>query len=281
MNYRHAFHAGNFADVFKHIVFSRILIHLARKDTAFRVIDTHAGAGLYDLEGEEAARTGEWIDGVGRLLERPLAAAAAALAEPWLAIVHELAGHVPRLYPGSPYLAQRLTRPQDRLTFGEARAADAGLLRETLGRDRRALVAAGDGWSLIKAQLPPPERRGVVLMDPPFEQEREFGAILDALEAGLRRWATGIYAVWYPIKGRREVDAFARRLAALPAGKVLRAEIGLYKVERIDRLNGCGMAIVNPPWHLDEDLRLLAPALAGHLAREGQGQSRVEWLRGE
>src|SRR3982751_1577843 len=137
MNYRHAFHAGNFADVFKHIVFSRILMHLTQKDAPFRVIDTHAGAGIYDLGSDEAGRTGEWVDGIGRLLADPLGGAAAGLAEPWLALAREMAAYAPKLYAGSPHLAQRLARPQDRLVFCEMLPADAKLLRAAIGRDKR------------------------------------------------------------------------------------------------------------------------------------------------
>src|SRR3954452_3474594 len=153
MNYRHAFHAGNFADVFKHIVFSRILVHLTSKDAAFRVIDTHAGAGIYDLGGEEAGRTGEWVEGIGRLLEHPLGAAAPDLAAPWLAIAREMAAYAPKCYAGSPPLAQRLARPQDRLVFCEMLPSVAKLLRAAIGRDKRAMIIEADGWSALKAQL--------------------------------------------------------------------------------------------------------------------------------
>jgi 23S rRNA (adenine2030-N6)-methyltransferase len=281
MNYRHAFHAGNFADVFKHVLLARILVHLRQKETPFRVFDTHAGAGAYRLDSNEAERTREWVDGVGRVLDAPFEPAAHELLEPWLSFVRGLVARDPPIYPGSPLLAQHLARAQDRLVFCEKHGEDARSLRATFQRDRRVSAFEGDGWSVLAARLPPPERRGLVLIDPPFEQAREFAVIIEGLQTALRRWASGIYAVWYPIKARREVDAFSRRVAGLPAGKMLRIEIGLYDVERVDRLNGCGLIVINPPWRLDEEGLVVAKALAQWLAREGRGRHRVEWLKGE
>jgi 23S rRNA (adenine2030-N6)-methyltransferase len=281
MNYRHAYHAGNFSDVFKHVVLARILVHLALKDAAIRVIDTHAGVGLYSLEADEAQRTGEWHGGIGRVSDAVFPPPVADLLEPWLGIARELLAERPPLYAGSPVLAQRLTRPQDRLVLCEKHPQDARALSHVVRRDRRTSVRAGDGWEALVGLLPPPERRGLVLIDPPYEQERELSTVLDGLRSALRRWATGIYAVWYPVKARRDVESFLRKAAALPVGKVLCTEIGLYDVERVDRLNGCGMLILNPPWRLDEELRSLAPALARVMAHEGDGTHRVEWLKSE
>jgi 23S rRNA (adenine2030-N6)-methyltransferase len=281
MNYRHAFHAGNIADVFKHVVLSRILVHLAKKEAPFCVIDTHAGAGFYRIDGEEASRSGEWRDGVGRLLEARLDRSLDHLLSPWRSLAASLMAGEPRLYPGSPALSQTLSRPQDRLVLCEMHSEEASELRKAFRGDRRITILAGDGWTLLQAHLPPRERRGMVLIDPPFEAEREFAAILAALAKALRRWASGIYAVWYPIKGRREVDSFARKLAALPARTILRAEIGLFRVERVDRLNGCGMIILNPPWRLDDELAQIAPAFVQIMARDSPGTSRLEWLKVE
>jgi 23S rRNA (adenine2030-N6)-methyltransferase len=281
MNYRHAFHAGNFADVFKHAVFSRILVHLMKKDAPLRVVETHAGAGSYDLSGEPAQRTGEWVEGIGRLLETSLDPHTEALLAPWLAIVRSSMAGQPPLYPGSPRLAQALLRPQDRLTLFEKHPADGAALAACMRGDKRVTVRLADGWSGLPGVLPPPERRGVVLIDPPYEAAGEPRQIVEALQGGLRRFAHGIYAVWYPIKGRRDRESFGRRMAQLPATKILRAEIGLYEIERIDRLNGCGMVVINPPWHLDEELTHLAAAFAQTFAREGRGQGRVDWLSAE
>jgi 23S rRNA (adenine2030-N6)-methyltransferase len=279
MNYRHAFHAGNFADVFKHVVLTRIILRLLKKDGAIRLIETHAGAGLYRLDAEEACRTGEWEEGVGRILDRPLPPRARALVSPWLDLVVPLVGSKPPAYPGSPLLAQALLRPQDRMVLVEKHPGEARRLYTALGSDRRAKAMEGDGFGLLPGLLPPVERRGLVVIDPPFEDEREHAILLSALEGALKRWATGIYAVWYPIKARRLVEAFIRKASRLAAGTIWRTEIGLYPIERVDRLNGCGMLVLNPPWQLDEDLAIIGPVLAGTLARDGDGMYRAEWLK--
>jgi 23S rRNA (adenine2030-N6)-methyltransferase len=279
MNYRHAFHAGNFADVFKHAALARILVHLRQKEAAFRVIDTHAGEGWYVLDAAEAQRTGEWKDGIARVIAAELPASAASLLSPWLDFARQSFVGEPKRYPGSPALALHLMRPQDRLVLSEKHPPAAAMLGTAFRRDARVRLVAGDGWEALRSLLPPPERRGLVLIDPPFESEREFATIIGALQDALRRWASGMYLVWYPIKTRREVEWFTRRLSELPTGKVLRVEIGLFRKERIDRLNGCGVAIINPSWHLDDELGAIATALAPVLARDEGGHARVEWLK--
>ncbi|QEN90057.1 23S rRNA (adenine(2030)-N(6))-methyltransferase RlmJ [Labrys sp. KNU-23] len=282
MNYRHAFHAGNFADVLKHIVLARILTHLKAKDAPFRVIDTHAGTGLYNLEASEARRTGEWREGIGLVAENPPPARVAELIAPWYGLCQGLMAQSPPLYPGSPWLAADLTRDQDRLVFCEKHPEDADRLRDNFDRSKRVKVMEGDAWSLLPGLLPPPERRGLVFIDPPFEEDKEFRAIAEGLAQALRRWATGVYAIWYPIKGMREVESFARKVAALPAaGRILRFELSRYAVQRIDRLNGCGMIILNPPWKLDEELRAVGDYLAPLFAKEGSGLIRLDWLKEE
>src|SRR5580704_6989195 len=220
MNYRHAFHAGSFADVLKHAVFARILGHLGEKAAAFRVIDTHAGAGLYDLASAPAARTGEWRDGIGRLLAAELPDDIRALLAPYLAAVtaanggqaqNQALGQALRHYPGSPLIALSLMRPQDRLVACELEPRAAAALKGVL-RDRRAKVLALDGWTALGAYVPPKERRGVVLVDPPFEEAADFTRLASALAAAHRKWPTGIYLLWYPIKERDAPDALARRL---------------------------------------------------------------------
>jgi 23S rRNA (adenine2030-N6)-methyltransferase len=281
MNYRHAFHAGNFADVFKHALLARLVLYLCRKEAAFRVIDTHAGRGLYRLDAEEARRTGEWREGIGRVLEATFEPSVAALLDPWLTRVRKLVAGTEPSYPGSPLLLQDLTRRQDRLTFCETMAAEAAALRAALGRDPRAQVVEGNGWSILPGHLPPPERRGLVLIDPPFEQPREFATIAMELAAALRRWSNGIYAVWYPVKSRRDVEAFIRKVSALPTARIVRVEIGLYGAERVDRLNGCGLLVVNPPWHFEDEALSLAAGLGRVLAREGNGTTRLDWVKSE
>ena len=279
MNYRHSFHAGNFADVFKHAVLGRILHYLRAKPAAFRVIDTHAGAGLYDLVGPEASRGGEWHDGIERLLAAPLAAPLAALLAPFLEVVAALneRGQL-KTYPGSPALARAWLRPQDRLIACEIEPKAGAALRQNLRGDIRIKTLEIDGWTALGAYVPPKERRGLVLVDPPFEQDGDFFRLASGLAAAHRKWATGIYALWYPIKGRSEPDAFAKALRRLGIGKMLRAELMVAPLSDPTRLNGCGLILVNPPWTLESELSVLLPALAGILGRDGKGAFRLDWL---
>ena len=282
MNYQHEFHAGNFADVFKHALFCRILHHLRGKPAAFRVIDTHAGAGLYDLAGDKAARGGEWQVGIGALMAAQISPAIAELLSPYLEVVRAVNdGDRIRVYPGSPALARAWLRPQDTLIACELEPKSAAALRRNLRGDVRIKTLAIDGWTALNAYVPPKERRGVVLVDPPFEADDEFIRLANALSAAHRKWATGIYALWYPIKGRAEPDAFAKRLRPLALPKVLRAELLVSALGDPTRLNGAGMVVVNPPWTLESELSSLLPALAGILGRDGKSRFRLDWLGGE
>ena len=286
MNYRHAFHAGNFADVLKHAVLCRILVYLRDKPAAFRVIDTHAGAGLYDLGGPEAARGGEWRDGIARVIDAALPPAVADLLAPYVDAVRAVnPPGLLRNYPGSPFLARALLRRQDRLTACELEPKAATALRRGLRADARVTALEVDGWTALPGYLPPPERRGLVLVDPPFEQDGEFYRLANSLADAHRRWANGIYALWYPIKGRPEPDALAKRIRRLGIMKILRAELVVSPLSDPTGLNGCGLILVNPPWTLERELALLLPALAGLLRREGKGSIpnpwRLDWLAGE
>jgi 23S rRNA (adenine2030-N6)-methyltransferase len=279
VNYRHAFHAGNFADVFKHIALVRVLSHLSRKNTPFRVIDTHAGIGRYDLTRAEASRTGEWRGGIARLMEKPPGGAAGELLAPYLDLVREdNGGGALKSYPGSPAIAQNLCRAQDRMIFCELHPDDYAALRRNVGRDRRAKTAEVDGWSALKAYLPPKERRGVVLIDPAFEQPGEFRRLADGLQEAYRRWATGIYLLWYPIKDREEVHLFERRIAGLQIPKILRAEFNAGAQPKNEALDACALVIVNPPWPLEDELKTILPVLVRTLGNAGGGKSRLDWL---
>ena len=282
MNYRHAFHAGNFADVFKHAVLCRILHYLREKPAAFRVIDSHAGAGLYDLSAAEATRGGEWHEGIARLLAAELAAPLAALLAPYLEVVAALneRGQL-KLYPGSPALARAWLRPQDRLIACEIEPKAAVALRQNLRGDTRIKTLEIDGWTALGAYVPPKERRGLVLVDPPFEQDGDFHRLSHGLAAAHRKWATGIYALWYPIKDRGEPDALAKRLRRLGMAKMLRAELIVAPLTDPARLNGCGLILVNPPWTLESELSVLLPALAGILGHQGKGGFKLDWLTRE
>jgi 23S rRNA (adenine2030-N6)-methyltransferase len=281
MNYRHAFHAGSFADVLKHAVLVRILLHLRAKPAPFRVIDTHAGAGLYDLAGAEAGRSPEWREGIGRLVGAAIAERPRALLAPYLDAVAALnsAGKL-TTYPGSPALVRAFLRPQDRLVACELEPNAAAALKCYLGRDLRCKAVAIDGWTALNAYVPPKERRGLILIDPPFEEASEFTRLAHGLEAAHRKWAGGSYLLWYPIKEREGPDALARRLRRSGMTKILRLEFSLAGPREAARLAACGLIVVNPPWTLAGELEILLPELAALLGGGG-GVHRVDWLAGE
>jgi 23S rRNA (adenine2030-N6)-methyltransferase len=278
MNYRHAYHAGNFADVLKHAVLGRILVHLRGKPAAFRVIDTHAGAGRYDLGGTEAGKTQEWRRGIERLWRAELAPPVRQLLAPYLDTVAALNpdGRL-AVYPGSPALVQALLRPHDRLTACELEPQAASALAKNLRGDRRAKAVAIDGWIALNAYLPPPERRGLVLIDPPFEQPEEFSRMAQALAAAHRKWASGSYLLWYPIKDCAEIAAFGRRLGRLGTAKMLRIELIVAAPNDKSSLRGSGLIAVNPPWRLYDELTTLLPVLACILAQETNSKTAPKW----
>jgi 23S rRNA (adenine2030-N6)-methyltransferase len=281
MNYRHAFHAGNFADVLKHAVLVALLRALIRKDAPLACVDTHAGAGRYDLGGPEAAKTGEHAAGIGRLLAAPRLP---ALLRDYLAVVRgDAAEGAPlRDYPGSPLIAARLLRPADRLLLCELQDAECAALRLAFAVDPRVAVHQRDGYAALNALLPPRERRGLVLVDPPFEaQDHEFRAIEAALDGAIRRFPQGVYAVWYPIKLRRHVAPFHRWLRGCGMPKVLVAELLLRPDDSAQTLNGCGMAILNAPWRVDEALAPALAALPGLLGAGRGGGHSLQWLVGD
>ncbi len=284
MNYRHAFHAGNFADVVKHATLGRIVAHLKEKPGAFRVIDTHAGAGLYDLTGAEASRTGEWRAGIGRLRAASLEPAVRDLLAPYLEAVAALNPDKLTTYPGSPTLTRAWLRPQDRLVACELEPKAADALASAMHGDARVKVVAIDGYTALNAYVPPKERRGLVLIDPPFEEPDEFARLTEALSGAHRKWPTGVYLVWYPLKDTRETARFARALSRLGVPRILRAELAVAGAPAggaAQRLAGTGMIVVNPPWRLEDELKLLLPALAAVLADDGRGGVRLDWLAGE
>lgn len=274
MNYRHVYHAGNFADVVKHAVLALCVDHLLNKETPFRVIDVHAGVGRYDLAGVEAGKTLEYADGIGRLAgvdAPPIPEGPAAALSPYLEIVRALNGGGPlSLYPGSPEIAARMLRSRDRLVVNELHPEDRASLAANYAGDRRVKVMALDAWVALKALLPPPERRGLVLVDPPFERPDEFDSMARGLAEAARRFATGTLLLWYPVKDPATVAAFYAAIAPLAPEKILRAELLVRAPSDTAKLNGCGLLIVNPPWTLREKLGALLPFLAERLAK-GEG----------
>ncbi len=280
MNYRHAFHAGKFADVHKHAVLARVLVHLRGKPAAFRVIDTHAGAGRYDLFTKEASRGGEWRDGIARLWEAARNGASPPLLAPYLDAVAALnPDGTLRAYPGSPLIAEHLLRTQDRLIACEIEPRAAALLAAALRGDARAKALAIDGWTALGAYVPPKERRGLVIVDPPFEDAADFIRLPNALAAAHRKWPNGIYTLWYPIKERAAPDALARRLKKLAVPNILRCELALGPPREGAGLVGSGLIVVNPPFMLAADLQILMPALGRILSPEAT--VRTDWLAPE
>ena len=280
MNYRHTFHAGNFADVFKHAMLVELLLSLHAKQAPFCYVDTHAGRGLYDLRGAEAERTHEYKDGVLRLLE---AARLPPLLDTYVRLVRSRGADredALTRYPGSPVIASMLMREQDRAIACELRPDDAAALRVALRGDARFAIHCRDGYEALKALLPPEQKRGVVLVDPPFEaQAGEFALIEQALAQAIARWPQAILAVWYPVKLRESVAPFHRWLARCDAREVLLAELLLHPDNSGLRLNGCGIAIVTPPWQLEHRIREWLPALKDLLAQGRYGSWRVDWLK--
>jgi 23S rRNA (adenine2030-N6)-methyltransferase len=278
MNYRHAFHAGSFADVLKHAILVRVLVYLRAKPAAFRVLDTHAGAGLYDLAGPEASRSLEWRSGIERLVEARLSDSVAGLVAPYLDLIAEFnRGGRLGVYPGSPMITRALLRPNDRLLACELEPNAAAALARNLAADRRAKMVEIDGWTAIKAYVPPVERRGLVLIDPPFEEEHDFVKLGDALSTAHRKWPSGIYLLWYPIKGRCEADALAQRLRRSGIANVLRAEVAIGPALPEGPLGACGVVVVNPPWTLPKELAAMLPGLATIMGREN-GTHSLDWI---
>lgn len=282
MNYRHAYHAGNFADVVKHAVLALLVEHLRAKPAPFCVLDTHAGIGRYDLASAEALRTGEAAAGILRAFAArdrlPVSLA------PYLEAVSALNGDGqrkpddrPRWYPGSPRLVRALMREEDRLVLVELHPEDAATLKREFSGDRQVAIHRMDGYLALKAHLPPRERRGLVLVDPPFEAPDEFGRLVDGLLLAHRRWPGGIKALWYPIKERPAVWRFHDALERSGVPKLLSIEVTVHPEDTHQRLNGTGLIVANPPWRLEETLGEALPALHREMGAEGGGV-RIEWL---
>jgi 23S rRNA (adenine2030-N6)-methyltransferase len=263
MNYRHAFHAGNFADCVKHAVLVWLLRALMRKPAALFVLDTHAGAGRYDLDGEPAARTGEWRKGIGRLLDDP----PPSLTD-YVELVRSLG-----LYPGSPTLTRALLRPDDRMACCELHPEDAVALRRHFAHDRQVAVHHRDAWGALAALLPPKQRRVLVLIDPPFEDPQEFTDLAVGLATGYPRFRTGVFAAWYPIKHRAPSRKFLMDLQEGRIRDIVTAELCLREPLDPARLNGCAMLVVNPPYRFEQEVQPILAALLDRLGNREAGEN--------
>jgi 23S rRNA (adenine2030-N6)-methyltransferase len=273
--YRHLFHAGNFADVFKHALLTRLLLALARKDKPFCYVDTHAGIGLYDLTHPWARKNAEYRDGVALIWERTDAPPELG---PYLdAIRAENRGPL-RLYPGSPRIAARLMRADDRAVLCELNRDDCAQLKALFAADHRVRVENQDGYQALKAYLPPRERRGLVLVDSSFDQSGEFARLAQGLVTGHTRWATGMFALWYPLMEPPVMHAFERRVAATGIRKILQLELSVLPERWTATLRGSGLLVVNPPFGFEQEAKPLLGWLWGALSREREGGVRIRWL---
>lgn len=285
MNYRHHFHAGNFADVMKHALLTQLLLALQKKEKGFFYLDTHAGRGRYDLRaaatGTSLARVPEWPEGIGRLWQRQ---DLPPLLQEYARLVAEFDRNSgnretsPQFYPGSPHLARLVLRLQDRMTVCELHPEDAAALRDEFAIDSRVTVREMDGYVALRGMLPPLERRALVLIDPPFESPREFAHIAAAVERGLERFRTGVYAIWYPITERARVDDFLGAIVGLRPPPTLAAELMIAGHDSDLKMKGCGLVVINPPWKFDEAAAAIVEFLAAELAQAPGGGGRVSWL---
>jgi 23S rRNA (adenine2030-N6)-methyltransferase len=277
--YRHHFHAGNFADVFKHALLARMLLALAAKDKPLCYVDTHAGVGRYDLTHAWAQKNAEFRDGIGRLWDRKDIPETLA---PYLEAVRaENPNGKLRFYPGSPRIARYFLRPGDRMVLSELNKTDVAALGELFARDRQVTVHLMDGYQSLKAHLPPQERRGLVLVDSSFDRSGEFRRLIAALTAAHERWATGVYAIWYPLLEPPTMRVFERDVAATGIRRILQLELQVRPERWTQTLRGCGVLVVNPPFRFDAEARRLLEGLTRALAQAGEGGYRARWLAPE
>jgi 23S rRNA (adenine2030-N6)-methyltransferase len=279
MNYRHAFHAGNFADVHKHTALIALLTHLHRKPKPILYLDTHAGRGRYDLHSADAQRGNEWRSGIGRLVGAALTSQDVRRYVDTLSSALAWSGSKPpTTYFGSPLIALAVLRELDRAVFVERQATEARVLEQQIEGCPRVSLVCDDGYAALKAWLPPRENRGLVLIDPPYEAAEEFAEADRALRAGLARWPTGIFALWYPIKAGPESERLRRSLTESGLRKLLALELCVRPRDSPLALNGSGLVVANPPWQFDAQMKEAMSELHRLLSPDGTGDSRVEWL---
>ncbi len=279
LSYRHSFHAGNHADVLKHTVLSLILAAMKEKDKPFLYLDTHAGAGRYLLNSDRAERTGEYHDGIARIWQRE---DCPALLEPYLTVIsHYNRSGTLRYYPGSPLIARQLLREHDRLHLTELHSGDYPLLRSEFQKDPRAEVLRADGYQQLKSQLPPPSRRGVILIDPPYEMKTDYQDVVAGIQEGYKRFATGVYALWYPVVLRQQVKRILAGLEKTGIRRILQIELAMRPDSDQRGMTASGMIVINPPWMLEQQMNELLPWLHQALVPEGIGHTLVRWITPE
>lgn len=272
MNYRHAYHAGNFADVVKHVLLCRLIDYLKRKDKPFRVLDTHAGRGLYALSANEAVRTGEHAEGIGRLRAAAELTKNPLFAPYFTALQPDMEED---RYPGSPLIARRLLRAQDRLSAYELHPEEATVLKAVFAGDIQTKAIELDGWLALGSHVPPKEKRGLVLIDPPFEATSEVEDIVAGLQKALRRWRGGIYAIWYPLKRQKMVEALYRGLRTLGVADMVGTEFFREPYSADERFVGTGMVVINPPFVFAAEAEAVLKALSPVLASDPGATFRV------
>jgi 23S rRNA (adenine2030-N6)-methyltransferase len=278
MNYRHSFHAGNFADVFKHIILVALLQSLSRKDNGFCFLDTHAGVGRYDLDSAAAKKSQEFTLGITKLIAAPKPP---RLVSDYLQIVKKINSTTPdelHFYPGSPYIAREFIRPQDRMVLTELHDEDFSALKTIFPHNKQIGMHHQDGYQALKAFLPPKERRGLVLIDPPYEKPDELMQTCDALAAAVERWETGVFALWYPIKETRSIARFHQRLQLKIARPMLAIELSIHEETLATHLNGNGLIIVNPPWQFADEIKQILPWLWQTLSIAKKGRYEIKEL---
>lgn len=275
LSYRHSFHAGNHADVVKHIVQSLILNALQQKDKPFVYHDTHSGVGRYDLTHEWSEKTGEYKQGIARLWQQDNVPED---IQSYLESIKTLnQGEDLRYYPGSPRVARAHLRPQDRMVLTELHPSDYPLLKQEFHRDRQVSIYKEDGFQRLKASLPPKERRGLVLIDPPYELAKEYRDVVNAIAQSYKRWATGIYAIWYPVVNRCDIEDMIEGLESLGINKILQIELGVSPDTNERGMTASGMIVINPPWKLESQMKEILPFLQQAIA-PATGHHKVEWI---
>ena len=280
LSYRHSFHAGNHADVLKHIVLMLILENLKQKEKGFYYLDTHAGVGRYRLFGDEAEKTAEFVEGIGRLWDKT---DLPPDVQRYVDLIKKLnyGGKELRYYAGSPLIAAQLLRAQDRALLTELHPSDYPLLRNNFKQFENVTAKRDNGFQQLKATLPPKERRGLVLIDPPYELKEDYDLVVKAVEEGYKRFATGVYAIWYSVVLRQQTKRIIKGLEATGIRKILQIELAIRPDSDQRGMTASGMIVINPPWTLEGQMKQILPYLTQTLVPEGTGSWQVSWITPE